>query len=115
MTFGGPAECEQRPLCLKGLEDVYGLHFKEYIALDAGGPLTAQALNDGTIDIGLLFSSDPALRTGGLIDLHDDRDLQPSENITPVVSQAALETFGPRLADALNSVSALLRRRISAR
>ena len=42
MTFGGPAECEQRPLCLKGLEDVYGLHFKDYIPLDAGGPLTAQ-------------------------------------------------------------------------
>ena len=109
MTFGGPAECEQRPLCLKGLEDVYGLHFKEYIALDAGGPLTAQALNDGTIDIGLLFSSDPALREGGLVDLRDDRNLQPSENVTPVISQQALETFGPELADALNSISALLR------
>ncbi len=75
---------------------MYGLHFKEYIALDAGGPLTAQALNDGTIDVGLLFSSDPALRAGGLVDLRDDRDLQPSENVTPVVSQRALETFGPR-------------------
>jgi osmoprotectant transport system substrate-binding protein len=109
MTFGGPAECAQRPLCLKGLEDVYGLHFKEYIVLDAGGPLTAQALREGTIDIGLLFSSDPALRAGGLVDLRDDRDLQPSENVTPVVSQAALETFGSRLTDALNAVSALLR------
>jgi len=109
MTFGGPAECEQRPLCLKGLEDVYGLHFKDYIPLDAGGPLTAQALRDGTIDIGLLFSSDPALRAGGLVDLLDDRDLQPSENVTPVVSQTALESFGPGLADALNAVSALLR------
>lgn len=109
MTFGGPAECEQRRLCLKGLEDVYGLHFKEYIALDAGGPLTTQALNDGTIDIGLLFSSDPALSAGGLVDLRDDRSLQPSENVTPVVSQTALERFGPGLADALNSVSARLR------
>jgi osmoprotectant transport system substrate-binding protein len=109
MTFGGPAECEQRRLCLKGLEDVYGLHFKEYIALDAGGPLTVQALNDGTIDVGLLFSSDPALLAGGLVDLRDDRALQPSENVTPVVSQRALETFGPELADALNAVSALLR------
>jgi len=109
MTFGGPAECEQRPLCLKGLEDVYGLHFKEYIALDAGGPLTAQALNDGTIDIGLLFSSDPALRAGGLVDLRDDRGLQPSENVTPVISQTALERFGPGVADALNAVSARIR------
>ena len=43
------------------------------------------------------------------MDLRDDRDLQPSENVTPVVSQRALETFGPELADALNAVSALLR------
>ena len=95
MTFGGPAECAERPLCLRGLEDVYGIRFEEFVALDAGGPLTAQALNDGTIDVGLLFSSDPTLRAGTLVDLRDDRDLQPAENVTPVVSQAALETFGP--------------------
>lgn len=109
MTFGGPTECPERALCLKGLEDVYGLHFKEFIALDTGGPLTAQALNDGTIDVGLLFSSDPTLRVGGLIDLRDDRHLQPAENVTPVVSQVTLERFGPELADTLNAVSALLR------
>lgn len=109
MTFGGPAECPERALCLKGLEDVYGLHFKEFVALDTGGPLTAQALNDGTIDVGLLFSSDPTLRAGTLVDLRDDRGLQPAENITPVLSQSTLDRFGPELADALNAVSALLR------
>ena len=109
MTFGGPTECPGRALCLKGLQDVYGLHFKEFVALDTGGPLTAQALNDGTIDVGLLFSSDPILRAGGLVDLRDDRHLQPAENVTPVVSQVTLERFGPGLADALNAVSALLR------
>lgn len=109
MTFGGPAECPERALCLKGLEDVYGLHFKEFIALDAGGPLTAQALNDGTIDVGLLFSSDPILRAGALTVLRDDRGLQPAENVTPVVSRMTLERFGPGVADALNAVSALLR------
>ena len=109
MTFGGPTECPERALCLKGLEDTYGLHFKEFVALDTGGPLTAQALNDGTIDVGLLFSSDPTLRTGRLIDLHDDRHLQPAENVTPVVPQAMLDRFGPEVADALNAVSARLR------
>lgn len=109
MTFGGPTECPERALCLKGLEDVYGLHFKEFIALDAGGPLTAQALNDGTIDVGLLFSSDPSLRAGRLVELRDDRDLQPAENVAPVISRTALERFGPELADVLNAVSAQLR------
>ena len=88
---------------------MYGLRFKEFVALDAGGPLTAQALNDGTIDVGLLFSSDPTIQTGGLVELGDDRHLQPAENVTPVVSQVTLERFGPTLADTLNAVSALLR------
>jgi osmoprotectant transport system substrate-binding protein len=109
MTIGGPTECPERALCLKGLEDVYGLHFKEFITLDAGGPLTAQALNDGTIDVGLLFSSDPTLRAGGLVDLRDDRNLQPAENVTPILSRVTLERFGTGLADLLNAVSALLR------
>jgi osmoprotectant transport system substrate-binding protein len=109
MTFGGPAECPDRTLCLRGLEDVYGLRFKEFVALDAGGPLTAQALNDGTIDVGLLFSSDPTLRAGVLTDLRDDRGLQPAENVTPIISQAALERFGAGVAGVLNAVSALLR------
>jgi osmoprotectant transport system substrate-binding protein len=109
MSFGGPAECSDRDLCLKGLEDVYGLRFKDFITLDAGGPLTVQALNDGTVAIGLLFTSDPAIQAGGLVELGDDRGLQPAENVTPVVSQATLARFGPTLVDTLNAVSALLR------
>jgi osmoprotectant transport system substrate-binding protein len=109
MSFGGPAECSDRDLCLKGLEDVYGLRFKDFVTLDAGGPLTVQALNDGTVAIALLFTSDPAIHAGGLVELGDDRGLQPAENVTPVVSQVTLARFGPTLADTLNAVSALLR------
>jgi osmoprotectant transport system substrate-binding protein len=109
LTFGGPIECPDRALCLKGLEDVYGLRFNEFVALDTGGPLTAQALNDGTIDVGLLFSSDPNIGAGGLVELRDDRHLQPAENVTPVLSQATLNRFGAPLSDVLNAVSALLR------
>ncbi len=109
MTFGGPTECSERRLCLTGLEDVYGLRFKDFVALDAGGPLTLQALNDGTIDIGLLFSSDPAIRSDALKALADDRGLQPAENVTPIVSQITLDRFGSILADTLNAVSSSLR------
>lgn len=108
MSFGGPAECSDRDLCLKGLQNVYGLHFKSFVTLDSGGPLTVQALNDGTVQIGLLFSSDPAIQAGGLIELTDDRGLQPAENVTPVISQVTLARFGPTLADTLNNVSAVL-------
>jgi osmoprotectant transport system substrate-binding protein len=109
IAFGGPTECEQRDLCLRGLEGAYGLRFKEFVPLDAGGPLTIQALLGGTIGVGLLFTSDPAIDGGDLVELVDDRGLQPAENVTPVVLQSTLERFGSRFADAVNSVSALLR------
>lgn len=108
MAFGGPTECEQRALCLKGLEDVYGLRFDGFVTLDAGGPLTVQAIVGGTVGVGLLFSSDPAFDRGDLIELRDDRHLEPAENVTPVLARATVDRFGPGLTEALNAVSARL-------
>ena len=66
MTFGGPAECQERPLCFQGLEDVYGLRFADFLPLDASGPLTLQALAEGQVDIALLFSTSGRLATDEL-------------------------------------------------
>src|SRR5256885_3909272 len=43
----GPPECPTREFCLRGLGGTYGLHFKEFVPLDTGGPLTLQALRAG--------------------------------------------------------------------
>ena len=61
LVLGGPAECPDRPQCQPGLEETYGLSFDEFRELDAGGPLTKTALQQGEISIGLVFSSDGAL------------------------------------------------------
>jgi osmoprotectant transport system substrate-binding protein len=105
LTFGGPPECPGRPLCLAGLEEVYGLTFQDVVRLDAGGPVTRQALQDGAVDVALLFSTDPAIDDGNLVELDDDRGLQPAENVTPLVRTEALDRFGSIVADALNAVS----------
>ena len=105
LTFGGPPECPSRPLCLPGLRRTYGLRFEEFVRLDTGGPVTRQALRDGAVDVALLFSSDPSLGGGAdLVELVDDRDLQPNENITPLVHREVLDRFAG-LADALDEVS----------
>ncbi len=105
LSFGGPAECPSRPLCLAGLADTYDVEFAEFVRLDTGGPVTRQALRDGAVDAALLFSSDPALARGGdLVELIDDKDMQPQESVTPLVHRQALERFDP-LADALNELS----------
>jgi osmoprotectant transport system substrate-binding protein len=109
LVFGGPPECPTRPLCLKGLEGVYRTSFKNVVSyLDAGGPVTHQALREGDIDVGLIFSTDATAADEGLVTLHDDRGLQPAENVTPVVRTEVLNREGPKLADLVDEVSARL-------
>ena len=109
MAFGGPPECPNRPLCLRGLEAVYGLQFREFVPLDASGPLTAAALESGEVDAALMFSTDPALNDDDLNVLRDDKKLQPPENVVPVIRREVMEKYGAALVDALNSVSKELR------
>lgn len=108
LTFGGPPECPTRVLCLVGLEETYGVVFGTVVALDAGGPTTHQALLDGGVDVALLFSSDPSLATHGFVELVDDRELQPAENVTPLVRTEVVERWGQDLVSVVDSVSARL-------
>lgn len=105
MTFGGPPECVSRRLCLVGLADVYGVRFADVLSLDAGGPLTRQALRGGHIDVGLMFSTDPALEGDELVVLDDDRSLQPAENITPLVRSEVVTRWGDGCTDVIDEVS----------
>jgi osmoprotectant transport system substrate-binding protein len=108
LTFGGPVECPARPLCLEGLEEVYGLQFERFQALDAGGPKTVAALQGGEIDVGLLFSTNPALARGDLVVLEDDKNLQPAENVVPVIRSEAVEAHGEEIIEVIDSVTAEL-------
>src|SRR5215470_20311799 len=58
LVFGGPPECPERLYCLLGLRRTYGLRFREFVPLDAGGTLTRQALTAGDISVALLFTTD---------------------------------------------------------
>lgn len=105
LVFGGPPECRTRPLCLDGLKREYGLEFREFVALDAGGPITRQALEDGHVDIALLFGTDPALDGERFVALVDDRSLQPAENVTPLVRGDVVQRWGSAVTDVLDRVS----------
>lgn len=102
--FGGPAECPDRPLCLVGLDAVYGLRFAEFVP-QRSLAFTAEALRRGEIDVGLMFSTASELEADDLVELADDRRMQPAENVVPVVRLDALERWGPALADSLDRVS----------
>jgi osmoprotectant transport system substrate-binding protein len=104
-TLGGPPECPQRPFCEQGLISVYGLHFKAFKALDAGGPLTYAAFKSGAINIGLVFSSDGAIAANNLVVLQDDKHLQQADNIVPLIRSNVANS---EVTSLLNSIDAKL-------
>ena len=109
LVFGGPPECPQREFCAIGLKDKYGITFKEFKPLDAGGPLTVAALEGKQIDVALLFTSDPSIAAKGFVLLEDDKELQLADNIAPVVRKKLLDDDpGNEIEKLLNSISAKL-------
>jgi osmoprotectant transport system substrate-binding protein len=105
LTIAGPPECPTRPFCELGLKQTYGMKFAGFKQTDAGGPLTIKALTSSKANIGLVFSSDPTIASHGLVVLADDKNLQASDNIVPLVA-TSLSTGAA--ASALNAVSAKL-------
>ncbi|HET7689029.1 MAG TPA: ABC transporter substrate-binding protein [Nocardioidaceae bacterium] len=105
LVLGGPPEWKTRSTGLPGLESVYGVVFKDFRELDAGGPLTLRALRNGQIDAGNIFSTDPTVASGELVALEDPEALYASQNIVPLVRTEVLDDA---LEEALNAVSAAL-------
>jgi osmoprotectant transport system substrate-binding protein len=104
LVIGGPPELETRPAGIPGLKKVYGIEdFKEFKALDAGGPLTASALNKGDIDVGRVFTSQGIIAESGWVVLEEDKPLQPAQNIVPIGRKDAMTD---QVKQALNNLSA---------
>jgi osmoprotectant transport system substrate-binding protein len=107
LTLGGSPECPDRPYCLPGLRQAYGLDFARFLPFDTE-PQRVTALREGVVDVAVLDTTDGNLAAGDLVLLSDDRHLQPAENVVPVIASSAMARYGKRLAGAVNVVSAQL-------
>jgi osmoprotectant transport system substrate-binding protein len=85
LVFGAGPECPTYKFCMPGLTSVYGLHFKQTLTLDTDGPATRAAFKNGSIQVGLVFSSDADLNALGLVVLQDDKHMIAADNVVPVV------------------------------
>lgn len=88
LVLGAGPECPTRPFCQPGLERTYGIHFKDFKALDTDGPLTRAALANNSIQVGLVFSSDADLNKLGLVVLQDDKQLENADDVVPIIRTA---------------------------
>ncbi|MEE1787568.1 ABC transporter substrate-binding protein [Streptomyces sp. SP17BM10] len=99
-TIGGPPEFKSRRE--QQFKDVYGLTFKEW---KPTGDTTANALKDGAVQVGNVFTTDPKIVQFKLVPLADPKGVFGAQNVTPLVNKAGV---GPTATAALNAVSAKL-------
>jgi glycine betaine/choline ABC-type transport system substrate-binding protein len=93
LTLYGAPECRQRPDCLLGLEQVYGLKFKKFVPVDPS--LRHKVLDSGQADVGMVFTTDGQLAQGKELLLQDDKHMFPPYNVTLVFKKTALDKLGP--------------------
>ncbi len=105
LTVAAGPEWAERFQGLLGLNELYGITFGDFKPLDAGGPLTREALLSGQADVANVFSTDSVIETENLVILEDTKNLYLSENIVPILREAkATDT----VTSALNKLSAAL-------
>jgi osmoprotectant transport system substrate-binding protein len=107
LTFGAPPECQDRVTCYKGMQEVYGIHFKSFKGL-AQGSLKYQALLSNQIQVALSFSTDGIIAKQNLAVLEDDKKLFPPDHAVPVVRNDFLSKAGSEFQSTVNKVSATI-------
>jgi osmoprotectant transport system substrate-binding protein len=108
LVFGGPPECPTRVACLKGLETVYGIHFKDFKALDAGGPLTIAALKSNGVQVADVFTTDARIVADNFTVLEQDNPIVGAENVVPIVANSVVSAGGSSFKDDVNAITAKL-------
>ncbi|MDQ2837919.1 MAG: ABC transporter substrate-binding protein [Actinomycetota bacterium] len=105
LTLGAPPEFQTRTDGIPGLKKVYGVTFKTYRKLDAGGPLTENGLKNGQIDAGDIFTTDPLIAKNGWVVLEDPKSLYTAQNVLPLINASKASA---NVKTILNAVSAKL-------
>jgi osmoprotectant transport system substrate-binding protein len=105
LVFGGPPEFKTRPDGVPGLKRVYNVTFGQFKTLDAGGPLTVNALKNGQVDAADVFTTDPSIEKFHFVVLQDPKNLYAAQNVLPLINKAKASST---VVAALNAVSAKL-------
>ncbi|MEV5956275.1 ABC transporter substrate-binding protein [Streptomyces sp. NPDC051987] len=86
LVIGAAPEVKKRRVGTVGLQEVYGVQFKEFKSLDSDGPLVKGALRKGDVDVANLFTTDTDIAANGWVVLADPKNLIPSQHIVPLIA-----------------------------
>jgi osmoprotectant transport system substrate-binding protein len=103
LTLGAPPEFQTRPDGIPGLKQTYGVTFKTFRKLDAGGPLTENGLKNGQIDAGDIFTTDPLIAKNGWVVLADPKNLYTAQNVLPLLNTSKASENVKAVLDAVSA------------
>ena len=104
--IGAPKEFQARFEGLVGLRERYGIRRPRFTALEFDQRYPR--LDAGRVDVTLVFTTERQLSGNRYVVLEDPLKLFASQHVAPVISRKALESHGPKLAAAIDAVSATL-------
>lgn len=105
LTFGGPPEFKTRPDGIPGLAKNYSCTFKDYKALDAGGPLTVAALKNNDVQAADIFTTDASIVANDFVVLQDPKSNFAAQNVVPLINKSKVTDT---ISQTLNAISAKL-------
>ncbi len=105
LILGSTFEFAERPDGYLGLQEVYGMNFKDIKSVDGG--LRYQALANGNSDVIDAFSTEGLLKAFELVVLEDDKNFFPPYYAVPIVRTETLEKY-PQLKDLINKLGGMI-------
>lgn len=104
ITIGGNSELETRPNGPQGLSEFYGVEVGFTPIEDSGGQLTVNALEDGDIEMALIYTADPKIADLDIVMLEDTESMFLASHVVPLAS----ENVDDAAADIINRISAAM-------
>ena len=107
VTLAAAPDCKGRLDCEGGLTSSYGIKITKILPLGYASQQTYDSVIKGESQLGETSTTDGTLESQGLVLLPDDKQIQPAQNLVPMVSTAFLQAH-PDVADPLNNLMAKL-------
>jgi osmoprotectant transport system substrate-binding protein len=104
--LGGQPEFRTRAQGLPGLKQNYGLTNVQFVPFAGISPY--EALDQKTVDVAAIFSTDPPLASGKYVVLEDTEAQFGFQNVAPVVDQEVVDALGEEFVETVDAVSAKL-------
>jgi subtilisin family serine protease len=108
VRLAAASDCARNVNCIPGFKRVYAMDPTSVLVQLEVADAGVSALDDGTAEVAVAFSSNPQLSRPDILTLRDDKRMISDDHIVPVVRRTLLRRYGKPLRRRLNAASRLL-------